>query len=230
MPLTLIHCSPMLDAVAERRQPYRPMQNTAATRPQTIAAIATTGPMSPQQSVEAFMVALAAKNRSEATIAAYRTDLTLFTTWLAETNIAVRTIGQVERVDIVEYLAELGKQKLSGVTRARKLTAIRELFRYMVEIGQVASSPAATIETPKKERNARVWLVPEEYRAMLALAGAHPRDYAILQVFLQTGIRVSELCDLRVSDIDFTARVLRVSQGKGKQAREVDLEKKGIQA
>lgn len=65
---------------------------------------------------------------------------------------------------------------------------------------------------------------------MLAIAGANPRDYAILQVFLQTGIRVSELCDLRVSAIDFTARVLRVIQGKGKQAREVDLEKKGIQA
>src|SRR5947208_17027974 len=115
----------MLDAVAERRRPYRPMRNTAAITHQTSTAIATTGPMSPQQAVEAFMVALAAKNRSEATIAAYRTDLTLFTTWLAETNIAVRTIDQVERVDVVEYLAGLGKQKLSGVTRARKLAAIR---------------------------------------------------------------------------------------------------------
>jgi len=65
--------------------------------------------------------------------------------------------------------------------------------------------------------------------ALLPGAG-NPRDYAILQVFLQTGIRVSELCNLSLSNIDLDARVLRVSVGKGMVAREIELEKKGIQA
>src|SRR5205814_3902596 len=56
------------------------------------------------------------------------------------------------------------------------------------------------------------------------------RDYAILQVFLQTGIRVSELCALRVDDIDLDARMLRVTAGKGMAARQIELEKKATQA
>jgi site-specific recombinase XerD len=64
---------------------------------------------------------------------------------------------------------------------------------------------------------------------MLSLAGANPRDYAILQVFLQTGIRVSELAHLTMNDIDFLKPSLIVA-GKGKVSREIALEKKGIQA
>ncbi|HLC29906.1 MAG TPA: tyrosine-type recombinase/integrase, partial [Dehalococcoidia bacterium] len=75
-------------------------------------------------------------------------------------------------------------------------------------------SKSLSAYTPKKERNGRVYLRPEEYRAMLSLAGANPRDYAILQVFLQTGIRVSELCDLQLADVDFQARSIKV-RGKG---------------
>jgi site-specific recombinase XerD len=64
---------------------------------------------------------------------------------------------------------------------------------------------------------------------MLSLAGANPRDYAILQVLLQTGIRDSELASLTLQDVDFLKPSLTVS-GKGKVAREIALEKKGLQA
>jgi site-specific recombinase XerC len=64
---------------------------------------------------------------------------------------------------------------------------------------------------------------------MLSLAGANPRDYAVLQVFLQTGIRVSELANLRIADIDFVKPSITV-QGKGSVEREIALEKKGIHA
>ena len=70
----------------------------------------------------------------------------------------------------------------------------------------------------------------DEYTKLLSLAGANHRDYAILQVFLQTGIRVSELCALTREDIDFERRLLRITSGKGLQARTIELEKKGIQA
>ena len=68
--------------------------------------------------------------------------------------------------------------------------------------------------TPKKERGSRTALRSDEYTKLLSLAGANPRDYAILQVFLQTGIRVSELCALTREDIDFERRLLRIA-GKG---------------
>ena len=64
---------------------------------------------------------------------------------------------------------------------------------------------------------------------MLSLAGANPRDYAILQVFLQTGIRVSELANLTIEDIDFVKPAITV-RGKGSVEREIALEKKGVHA
>src|SRR5256886_9303962 len=64
---------------------------------------------------------------------------------------------------------------------------------------------------------------------MLSLAGGNPRDYAILQVFLQTGIRVSELANLTIEDVDFIKPAIRV-RGKGNQEREIALEKRGVQA
>ncbi len=62
--------------------------------------------------------------------------------------------------------------------------------------GLVNKNPTLGVATPKKERGSRTALRLDEYTKLLSLAGANPRDYAILQVFLQTGIRVSELCAL----------------------------------
>jgi integrase/recombinase XerC len=65
---------------------------------------------------------------------------------------------------------------------------------------------------------------------MLSYAGANARDYAILQVFLQTGLRVSELVALRIDDVDLANRILHVRMGKGMAARSIELERKAIQA
>ena len=74
------------------------------------------------------------------------------------------------------------------------------------------------------------FLTPDKYSRLLSLAGSTPQDYAILQVFLQTGIRVSELCSLTLSDVDLTDRTLTIQQGKGMADRTIELEKKGLQA
>jgi integrase len=77
-----------------------------------------------------------------------------------------------------EYLSALAKRELTGIARAQTMSA------------------TTGIETPKREKNSRQYLCSNEYTKMLSLAGANPRDYAILQVFLQAGIRVSELANL----------------------------------
>jgi site-specific recombinase XerD len=143
--------------------------------------------------------------------------------------VSVRTPADVEKVDIVEYLSALAKRALTGIARARKMSAIREYFRFLEGIGVITKSPTTGVETPKREKNGRQVLRSDEYTKMLSLAGANPRDYAVLQVFLQTGIRVSELASLTKEDIDFVKPAIIV-RGKGSVEREIALEKKGIHA
>ena len=119
------------------------------------------------------------------------------------------------REDITEYLSHLSQKQLTGVTRARKLAAIKEWFRFLVENQTIPESPAEGIAIPKRERRSRVYLRTDEYMRMLAAAGGNARDFAILQLFLQTGIRVSELCNLQLAHLDLKARTLHVEQAKG---------------
>lgn len=180
--------------------------------------------------VEAFLRSLVGKNRSPATLRAYGADLRAFTTWLRENDDVLDHPGGVRRADIEAYLSTLGKAGISGVSRARKLAAIREYFRFLEDHGAIPRSPAAGIATPRREKRARTYLRSEEYNQLLSLAGASPRDYAILQVFLQTGVRVSELCALTLDDIDLSGRNLRVRGGKGMADRDIELEKKAVAA
>ena len=182
------------------------------------------------ESVSAYLRILSGANKSAATIRAYRTDLAQFLTFLRETNCAIDVAADITRADVEEFLAHLSAQGLSGTTRARKLAAIREFFRFLHGNGLLDKDPTQAVTTPKKERGGRTALRPDEYNKLLSLAGGNARDYAILQVFLQTGMRVSELCALTRSDIDFETRTVHVGNGKGQKARTIALEKKGIQA
>lgn len=179
--------------------------------------------------VATFLRTLAGANKSQSTITAYRTDLSQFARFLAETNCTVASPADITRADVSEFLGHLADRRLSGVTRARKLAALREWFRYLAGEGFITKNPTIGVETPKKERGSRTALRSDEYSKLLSLAGANPRDYSILQVFLQTGIRVSELCALTRADVDFEQRLLRVV-GKGRKTRTIELEKRGIQA
>jgi site-specific recombinase XerD len=183
-----------------------------------------------ETSIERFLHAIEGENKSQATIGAYACDLRQFVTWLRDTNIVAATPHQVTKADICEYLSELAQQGNIGLTRARKLAAIREYFRFLVSIDLLTKSPAEHVATPKKEKHTRNSLSRAEYSQLLAQAGAHLRDYAMLQTFLQTGLRVSELCNLELQDIDVAEKLLHVRAGKGQSARTIELEKKVIAA
>ena len=184
--------------------------------------------MTLEQGLEAFLDALSGKNRSSATLRAYRTDVLQFIIFLHENNVAITLPSDVGKVDVLEYLSFLAKRALTGVARARKLSAIREYFRFLEGVGVIHKSPTTGIDAPKKEKNTRQYLRSDEFTKMLSLAGANPRDYCILQVFLQTGIRVSELASLTIEDIDFIKPSITV-RGKGRVEREIALEKRGVQ-
>jgi integrase/recombinase XerC len=188
---------------------------------QTAAALTT--------SVERFIKSLSGRNLSSHTATAYQTDLGQFLTYVAGNDVTIASPGQITRNHILDYLSSLADQGRSGVTRARKLASIREYCKFLVAENIFTVSPALSIGMPKKERKQRVFLRVDEYMKLLNAAVGNPRDYAILQLFLQTGIRVAELVGLTLSDIDLAACTMLIN-GKGNKQRTVNLEKKATQA
>jgi len=94
-----------------------------------------------------FLDSLAGKNRSTATVRAYHTDIQQFLSYLHATNVSIQSPSDVEKVDIVEYLSSLARKELTGIARARKMSALREYFRFLEGIGVIAKSPTTGIET-----------------------------------------------------------------------------------
>ncbi len=84
--------------------------------------------MTLEKGLAAFLDAMLGRNRSTATLRAYRTDVLQFITFLHENNVAITGVGDVGKVDVLEYLAALARKGLTGVARARKVSAIREYF------------------------------------------------------------------------------------------------------
>jgi site-specific recombinase XerD len=143
-----------------------------------------------QQTVPLFIRSLSGRNLSTLTATAYKTDISQFLQWVVENDGTVLSPAHLTRSHITDYLSSLADQGRSGVTRARKLAAIREYCKYLAEQSSIPFSPAASIKMPKKEKKQKSYLRPDEYSKMLALAGGNSRDFCILQIFLQTGIRV----------------------------------------
>ncbi|RJP31718.1 MAG: tyrosine recombinase XerC [Phycisphaerales bacterium] len=123
---------------------------------------------------------------------------------------------------VKEFLAFLNTQSYSKSTTARKLATLRSFYKFCQRRGYVATHPLATIKTPKQEKRLPKCLTVEQINKLLStpddgtLLGA--RDRAMLEVVYSTGIRVSELVDLNVDDIDFVGQAIRV-RGKGKKQR-----------
>ncbi len=182
-----------------------------------------------EETLKQFIRHLDGRNTSANTQTAYATDVRQFIEYIRETDVSVSLPQDVARSHISEYLSHLSDLGRTGVTRARKLAAIQEYFKFLVSIGLLEKSPAVNVAIPRREKKQRTYLRPDEYTRMLSSAGSNARDYAILQLFLQTGIRVSELAGMKLNDIDLEHKNLKV-RGKGNKERTIPLEKQGIQA
>jgi integrase/recombinase XerD len=165
------------------------------------------------------------------TLAAYGRDLEDFSAYLKD---AGRTVAKASTADLRGYLGELSKRGLRVTTVARRLSAIRQLYRFLYAEGQRADDPAAVLEGPKRERALPKTLSLGEVDRLLAAAGrcdaAAPlpirlraaRLACLLEVLYATGLRVSELVALPQSAARKDARVI-VIRGKGNKERLVPL-------
>jgi site-specific recombinase XerD len=162
-------------------------------------------------------------------------DVSELVTFLAS-QLGLATIDQVQRRHLERFLAELDRRGLSGVSRARKVATIRGFFAFLVQEGVLAASPAEKLIPPERERPQPRVLSEPEYKRLLAAVHGEIRDEAIIELLLQTGIRLAELARLKVSNIELPAKVDREHtgavhiHGKGRKARTVTLNSKACRA
>ena len=139
-------------------------------------------------------------------------------------------VGSIKTEEIYEFLFYTGAERLNGWSaKARKLSAIKVFYKYLVTKRKVLEkNPAIDIDAPKKERTLPKVLSLSESMALLdAIASdteskSVKRDFAIATLFLNCGMRLSELCGIDLRDIDDSLRSLRVF-GKGAKERIVYL-------
>jgi integrase/recombinase XerC len=177
------------------------------------------------QSIELFKQTLLGKNFSKESIRAYISDLQQFVEWLEQRRVDWDIPYRMQRIDIVAFINHLAEQKASAITRQRKLAAIRGFLKFCKDNQIIYGNPADTIEGPIREERDPAILLKTEYKALLQVAGGNSRDLAMVMLFLQTGLRVSELVNLKLSDIDLTSHEITVRQGKGRKDRVVPLVK-----
>jgi site-specific recombinase XerD len=182
------------------------------------------------ESIELFKQSLEGNNYSRESIKAYLSDLAQFVEWLKSRRVDFDIPFRIARIDIVEFINHLATKKASAVTRKRKLAAIRGFLKFLKDNQIIYGNPADTIEGPIREERDPAILLKTEYKALLQVAGGNSRDLAMVMLFLQTGLRVSELVNLKLSDIDFTSHEITVRQGKGRKDRVVPLVKQAEQA
>jgi tyrosine recombinase XerC len=170
--------------------------------------------------LEAFVAHLRdERGLSAHTVAAYRRDLTQFLQFAGRAG--VTDPAQVEALLLRRFLALQRTRGLAAASIARKAAALRAGFRFLARRGLVADNPAAELGVPRGPKRLPVVLKPRQVDRLLA--GPDPvdpiglRDRAILELLYATGIRVGELCGLRLGDVDLAADTVMVLGKGGKQ-------------
>jgi integrase/recombinase XerC len=175
------------------------------------------------ESLELFKQTLAGKNYATPSIKAYLSDLNQFFEWLKTKRVDWDIPYRIQRLDIVGFINYLATQKVSAASRKRKLTSIRAFLNFCKDNEIIYGNPADTIDGPIREERDPAILLKTEYKALLQVAGGNPRDFAIVMLFLQSGLRVSELVNLSLNDVSFESKEITVRQGKGRKDRAVPL-------
>src|SRR5258707_13953924 len=164
------------------------------------------------------------------TLAAYRADLVALARWLALRNI---TLSRTGRADLLAFIAARAAGGSRPRSTARQLSSFRRFFRYLMREGAVREDPTAQIAMPRIGRSLPKSLSEEEVEALLsAPVVSDPlgsRDRTMLEVLYATGLRVSELVNLRQGQVNLNQGVIRIL-GKGDRERLIPLGEEAMRA
>ncbi|MGD1119272.1 MAG: tyrosine recombinase XerC [Dehalococcoidales bacterium] len=162
----------------------------------------------------------AERNVSPYTVRNYTKDLLEFFDFVHQQGIT--TLKDVNKQTLRSYLARLMEQKFAKSSIARKLSAIRSFYRYLMREELISASPAATTVSPKLDKRLPAFLTVEEARRLVEAPDiATPqgqRDRALLELLYASGMRVSELVSMNLEHIDLDTNEIRV-WGKGAKER-----------
>ncbi len=183
-----------------------------------------------EERLEAFLLHLRAERRyARRTLEAYEKDLRQYLSHLEARGVA---LCAAEPPDLRAFLASLHGER-APTTVARKLAAIRSMYRYFQRRGWVEANPGALVATPKRPKALPKVVPIDDLTALLETPSRESpfgrRDRAILEMLYGGGFRCSELCGLNLGDLDASARTARV-RGKGNKERIVPLGRKAWEA
>jgi integrase/recombinase XerD len=157
------------------------------------------------------------------TLGAYRADLLALKRWLTRHD---RSLIFATRADLLEFIAWRTNEGAKPRSTARQLSSFRRFYRFLLRETVIAEDPTLKIEMPKIGRSLPRSLSESEVEALLAAPDVNDplghRDRTMLEVLYATGLRVSELINLRQSQINLNQGVLRI-EGKGDRERLIPL-------
>jgi len=154
---------------------------------------------------------------SKNTILSYQNDLNNFYIWLK------KDLKNVSNKDIIAYIDH--QKSLTARTVAHNLTVLNSFYNFLLNEQIITSNPCTNISSPKIPKKLPNYLTEEEVDKLLNIPLKTPYDYrnkAMLETLYATGLRITELCNLKITDIDINNCFLRVV-GKGKKERIVPL-------
>ncbi len=177
------------------------------------------------QALEQFLqYLLVEKGLAPLSVEAYAHDLTQLAT--AAKQAGKQGWGDIQLIDLQRYLSELEQQGVSARSRARKLSAIRQLYRFLLREGLTTQNPLEWLDAPKLPKGLPKILGLEEVERLLAAPDPTTplgqRDDAMLELLYATGLRVSELVGLTIPQLDLRRGFVRVV-GKGSKERLVPM-------
>jgi integrase/recombinase XerD len=168
---------------------------------------------------------------SQNTILAYGHDLKKFAEFLRKRH--TLRLEDVNREDVVDFLSGLYKEKLDSRSVARYLVSLRGYYKFALMENHITVDPTENLESPKIRSSLPTYLRVDEIDKLLQAPNLSTpiglRDRAMLEVLYSTGLRVSELLNLRIADIDMRVGCVRCI-GKGDKERLVPIGRKAIEA
>lgn len=171
------------------------------------------------------------KGLSANSLDAYRRDLASLESWMAARKISGKLLTAEELRDYIDWLS--GEKGLHGRSIARHITTLRNLHKFLLEQNVIENDPTEFLASPKQWSTIPKFLNEAEIARLLAAPPADEpvglRDRAMLQLLYASGLRVSELCSVQLSDVERNLGVIRVT-GKGNKQRLVPVGISALQA
>ncbi len=161
------------------------------------------------------------KNLSDNSIKAYENDLKSFFRF---TN---KKVESIVYDDLEQYIYDQRMKELSTNTLIRRIASLKGFFRFLLQRGYIKSDPTAMMQKMKKTKPLPKFLTESEIDRLFSVIDTSTkkglRDYTMLYLMLMTGMRVSELLNLQIEDIDFYNSYITVRMGKGRKDRIIPL-------